>query len=281
MSQQNIHLNASPLPLHLRELSLRAGGAGRLLVSGLSLSIEPGQRWALLGPNGAGKSTLLAAVAGLALPAGGELRIGERVLAQWPARELVRQRAWCPQFWLDPFPASSWETVACAVVATQPAVSAQRAEDVARDWLQRFDVGALADSDVRTLSGGERQRVALATACAQAAPLLLLDEPTAHLDWAHQVLLQPLLTAWSAAGGTVFAAVHDLNMAWSFATHALLLDGRGGFAAGTRDEILQAAPLSHAYAVPVSVLEEGDARWFRVDLSATGNGGNEQRKTGQ
>ncbi|MDQ8020600.1 MAG: ABC transporter ATP-binding protein [Moraxellaceae bacterium] len=268
MSAAPIRLNASPVPLHLRDVALRAGNAGRQLVSALSLSIEPGQRWALLGPNGAGKSTLLSAVAGLSTTAAGEIRLGERALSQWPARELARQRAWCPQFWLDPFPASGWETVACAVVATQPDLSAAQAELLARDWLKGFDVGALADNDVRTLSGGERQRVALATACAQGAPLLLLDEPTAHLDWAHQVLLQPLLSAWSAAGGTVFAAVHDLNMAWNFATHALLLDGQGGFVAGTREEVLQAAPLSHAYAVPVSVLEEGDARWFRVDLSA-------------
>ncbi|MDP5239157.1 ABC transporter ATP-binding protein [Uliginosibacterium sp. 31-16] len=254
--------------LRLENLHLNAGGKpdGRMLIGELSLSMNPGERWVLLGPNGAGKSTLLVALAGLLSPNAGCILMQGRQLTDWPGEALAKQRAWCPQFWLDPFPVSAWETVACALFALHPEHSANEVEGHARRWLTEFDVGHLADTDVRMLSGGERQRVALATACAQGAPLLLLDEPSSHLDWSHQALLQARLKAWAADGGTVLAAVHDLNLAWTLATHALLLDGKGGAVHGTRDEVLRADALSAAYGVPVSLREENDARWFRVDL---------------
>jgi iron complex transport system ATP-binding protein len=230
-------LNYRAAPLRLEDLMIRAGGHGRVLIEKLSLRISAGERWALLGPNGAGKSTLLATLAGLLSPAAGSIHFGERRLAHHGATELARQRAWCPQFWLDPFPVSAWETVACAVQATDPEMAASEIEQRARAWLDRLDVAALADTDARTLSGGERQRVALATACAQ------------------------------GEGGTVLAAVHDLNLAWHLATHVLLLDGRGDAVAGLRDEILQADSLSQAFGIPVRVQEEGGERWFRIELS--------------
>lgn len=259
---------SAALPLRLENLALRAGAtpAGRLLCSGLNLSIMPGERWVLLGPNGAGKSTLLMAIAGLIELDAGRITLGDRGLQDWRSEMLAQARAWCPQFWLDPFPVSAWETVACAILATRAELAAESVEQTARTWLGKLDAGHLADTDVRTLSGGERQRVALATACAQAAPLLLLDEPTSHLDWSHQAVLQRLLKQWSQDGGTVLAAVHDLNLAWTLATHALLLDGRGGAKWGSREEVLTADALGIAYGVPVSIIEEGSARWFRIDL---------------
>lgn len=254
--------------MRLDGLVLNAGGRadGRPLLGPLDAAFAPGERWVLLGPNGAGKSTLLLALAGLVAPNAGSITLEGCRLADWPAAELARQRAWSPQFWLDPFPVSAWETVACVLLALDPRRDASTVEARARHWLAEFDVGHLADHDVRLLSGGERQRVALASACAQEAPLLLLDEPTSHLDWSHQALLQARLKHWSAGGGTVLAAVHDLNLAWTLATHALLLDGRGSCRVGPREEVLQADLLAEAYGVPVSVRDENGSRWFRIDL---------------
>jgi iron complex transport system ATP-binding protein len=256
------------LPLRLENIALRAGAKpdGRLLCSGLDISIAPGERWVLLGPNGAGKSTLLMSLAGLIQPDAGSIVLGDLPLPAWRSEAMARTRAWCPQFWLDPFPVSAWETVACAIIATRPELESERVQQIAREWLTQLDAAHLAEVDVRTLSGGERQRVALATACAQDAPLLLLDEPTSHLDWSHQAVLQALLKRWSQDGGTVLAAVHDLNLAWTFATHALLLDGRGGAIWGRREEVLTAVALASAYGVPVNIIEDGASRWFRVDL---------------
>jgi iron complex transport system ATP-binding protein len=231
--------------LALHDVCLRAGTHGRVLCSGLSAVVEPGQRWVLLGPNGAGKSTLLATLAGLLLPAGGEITLHGRALDEWPLGELARERAWCPPHWTDPFPATVAETVRLA----------RRDDDGAaalRLLLDQFDVAPLANADVRTLSGGERQRVALATAWWQGAPLLLLDEPTAHLDLAHQELLVQRL---HEHGGSVVASLHDLNLAWRVATQAVLLDGRGGAVVGTRDEVLTPERLGHAFGVPIAWVE--------------------------
>ena len=267
------------LPIAIESLVLRAGGFadGRILIRDFSLRIAPGERWVVLGPNGAGKSTLLAALAGLTVPAAGRITLGDRALNEWPPGVLARERAWCPQFWLDPFPLSVWESVACAVLATHPELDGDDSRRWAQASLEQLDVAHLSQKDVRALSGGERQRVALATACAQAAPILLLDEPTAHLDWGHQVALQLWLKRWtsgasatetetSAAKGTAIVAVHDLNLAWTLATHALLLDGNGGACFGPREDVLTASTLQAAYGVRVNVREEDGTRWFRVDL---------------
>jgi iron complex transport system ATP-binding protein len=231
--------------LALHDVSLRAGAHGRVLCSGVNAVVEPGQRWVLLGPNGAGKSTLLATLAGLLTPSQGTITLHGLALDEWPLAELARERAWCPPHWTDPFPATVAETVRLA---------RRHADDTLalRALLDQFDVAPLASADVRTLSGGERQRVALATAWWQGAPLLLLDEPTAHLDLSHQELL---VTRMQEHGGSVVASLHDLNLAWRVATHALLLDGRGGVVVGTRDEVLAPERLGHAFGVPVAWVE--------------------------
>jgi len=257
-----------PLDLRLDRLSLCAGGKpdGRRLCDGLDLRVAPGERWVILGPNGAGKSTLLMAVAGLLPPNAGRVFLGDRALSGWPGEELARARAWCPQLWLDPFPVTACETVAAAVLATNGREDAGSVERTAHHWLGELDAAPLAERDVRSLSGGERQRVALATALAQAAPLLLLDEPTSHLDWPHQGLLREQLARWSARQGTVLLAMHDVNLAWLLATHALLLDGKGNAVHGPRDDVLTAAAIGKVYGLSVTVVADGDSRWFRARL---------------
>lgn len=263
--------------MRLQGLSLRAGALlrGRVLFDRLDALIEPGQSWVVLGPNGAGKSTLLAALAGLVAPSAGSIELNGRPLATWPLRELSRQRAWCPQFWLDPFAARVDETVRLArPAAAWWARDADADEDTERitRLLQRLDIAHLAAADVRTLSGGERQRVAIATALWQETPWLMLDEPASHLDLQHQQLLVQVLRAHAAAGGAVLASLHDLNLAWSLATHAVLLDGRGGAFSGPRDTVMAPEHLSAAFGVPVSRVEVCGVQRFWVGAAA-GEGG--------
>jgi iron complex transport system ATP-binding protein len=243
-------------------LALRAGGAGRTLCLNLSVDVQAGQCWVVLGPNGAGKSTLLATLAGLLAPSAGRVSLNERALAQWPLQALAAERAWCPAHWSDPFPATVAETVR---LARQLASPDHELLALLADW----DVAHLAHADVRTLSGGERQRVALAAACWQAAPLLLLDEPASHLDLSHQQLLVRRLQAHTQGGGSAVVTLHDLNLAWSVATHAVLLDGRGGAHAGARETVLTPEHLSAAFGVPVAWVEVCGHRRFWVDEPAT------------
>jgi iron complex transport system ATP-binding protein len=247
--------------LQAQALTLRAGSAGRVLCSSLSFEVAAHQCWVVLGPNGAGKSTLLATLAGLLAPPQGRVLLGERGLAQWPLQALAAQRAWCPAHWSDPFPATVAETVRLAREAASPA------HDLLA-LLQQWDVAHLAHADVRTLSGGERQRVALASAWWQASPLLLLDEPASHLDLAHQDLLAQRIRAHVAGGGSVVVTLHDLNLAWRVATHAVLLDGKAQARAGQRDAVLTPEHLSAAFGVQVARVEVCGQQRFWVGAPA-------------
>jgi iron complex transport system ATP-binding protein len=250
-------MNAPALRFAVENLGLRAGGTarGRLLFEQLSFAVEAGQRWVVLGPNGAGKSSLLAAMAGVFHASAGRIRLRERDIASWRPEALADWRAWCPQFWTDPFPASVLETACLAARRGAWWSSEAVDETTAQRVLGELDLAGLAQADVRQLSGGERQRVAVATAMLQGAPLLLLDEPASHLDLAHQQLLLGVLARHAERGGAVVASLHDINIAWDLASHAVLIDGRGGVHAGPRDTVICAPLLSAAFGVAVDRVE--------------------------
>lgn len=252
--------------LEVHGLGLRAGAHGRSLCSGLGFAVEPGQCWVLLGPNGAGKSTLLATLSGLLAPAQGGVSLHGRALDAWPLAELAAQRAWCAPHWHDPFPATAAQTVQLARPRAAWWLGDAEGDEPAalQALLHELDLATLADADVRTLSDGERQRVALAAAWWQRAPLLLLDEPASHLDLSHQQLLVRLLHEHARGGGSVVASLHDLDLAWRVATHAVLLDGRGHATAGVRDAVLVPERLSAAFGVPVAWVEVCEERRFWV-----------------
>ena len=258
-------MSCAVLHLQARGLALNAGGraSGRRLFSGLDLDVRDGECWVVLGPNGAGKSSLLAALAGVFELAGGRIALQGRALADWRAAELADRRAWCPQFWIDPFPATVTQTL--RLVRDRSAWwPRDGADDPGLDvMLAALDLHALAGADVRTLSGGERQRVAIASTLLQGAPLVLLDEPASHLDLAHQRMLVDVLHAHAGPGRAVVASLHDLNLAAELATHALLLDGRGGVAAGPVDEVMTPDRLSRAFGVAIERVEVcGERRYW-------------------
>jgi len=258
--------SAASVELAVVGLHLKAGGSarGRNLFGPLDLRIGGGQRWVVIGPNGAGKSSLLAAIAAVFPLAAGEVRIDGRPLFEWSADDLAGRRAWSPQFWSDPFPATVRET---AVLARDRgfrwrAASGDSDEPAVDRLLRRLDLERLAEIDVQALSGGERQRVAIATALLQEAPLLLLDEPASHLDPAHQRLLLGLLVDHARQGGSFLASLHDLNLAWDLADHCIVLDGKGGAIAGPRDEVLTAERMSRVFEVSIESVELHGARRF-------------------
>ena len=263
-----------PVLLEASGLSLHAGGGARnrVLFSGLDLRVAAGERWIVVGPNGAGKSSLLAALAGVFAIAAGSVRIDGVELVAWRPSALAERRAWSPQFWSDPFPATVRETAALAHrrdAGWRGALEGRSDPEVER-VLARLLLDELADSDVQTLSGGERQRVALATALLQDAPLLLLDEPASHLDLAHERLLVDLLLAHAASGGAVVASLHDLDLAWDLASHVVLMDGRGGVVAGPRDQVLLADRLGAVFGVALHAIEVAGARRFVVAPNGAG-----------
>ena len=244
--------------LKLADVALAA--AGRTLVEHLDLEIRPGQRWAVLGPNGAGKSTLLRAMAGARSPDAGEVRVDDVAIERYAELDLARVRALVTDRWIDPFASSVLDTVLTARYAFGD--DDGTGELVARELLTAVDCAHLMQRDVRRLSRGERQRVAIATALAQATPTVLLDEPTAHQDPRHQAwVIDLLLTLEDRA---LVATLHDINAAARFATHVLLMSGRGTHRAGPVDEVLQDDALSELFETRIgSVLADGE-RFFRV-----------------
>jgi len=232
--------------------SLTLCAEGRVLVRDLSMQVGPGERWAVLGPNGAGKSTLLAVCAGVRVPLQGGIRVLGDAVAQTSVGALAARRALMSDRWVDPFAATVLDTVLTA----RHYLGRPGAQDVdaAHQCLSMLDAQALCARDVRSLSRGERQRVALATTLAQETPLVLLDEPTAHQDPRHQVLVLDALCAPVFAQRAFVVSMHDMNAAARFATHVLLLTGHGGWYAGERSEVLTAERLSVVFGTQMDAL---------------------------
>jgi iron complex transport system ATP-binding protein len=244
-------------------LSLNIGR--RQLIADLNWRVKDGECWSVIGRNGAGKSTLLRTLAGLRATDGGHVEIGQRPLAEWPLDQLARQRAFLAQSRSDAFAYSVIETV---LSARHPYHSNRYWEDsddhaIALKSLEAMEVADLAERDVRTLSGGERQRVAIAAMLAQDTPLLLLDEPANALDLAHQVSVMGLLARLCREQGKTAVMVgHDLTLAHSVSTHALLLMGDGRWLAGTTAEVMRADLLSDYLGHPIDIIQHGKRSIF-------------------
>jgi iron complex transport system ATP-binding protein len=249
--------------LDTKKLTLRV--SRRTLVDSLDWNILPGQCWCVIGRNGAGKSTLLRALAGVRDADGGSVRIDGRALSDWSPLELAQRRAWLPQGRNDPFGYRAIDTVLMARHPYQGGRYWESEADLAlaREALRRLDAGHLETRDVRTLSGGERQRVAIAATLAQQTPLLLLDEPAAALDLAHQVAAMDLFARLCREEGRAVVLVsHDLNLAHRAASHALLLMPDGGWRAGPVDEIMTPALLGACLGHPVEAFRHAGRMLF-------------------
>lgn len=224
----------------LADHSLRAEGLGLqlgrgLCLRGLDVQVQAGRVTALLGPNGAGKSTLLSLLAGQRRPAQGRVCLGGRPLAQWPAPLLARVRALMPQHHPVAFDFAVRDIVALGRYPHRLQPSAQESAIVPAA-MRLTGVAHLADRAYASLSGGEQARCQLARVLAQlwepvrnpqgqpAPRWLLLDEPTAALDWAHQMHVLDTVRHWAHAQGVgVVAVLHDLNLALRYADHAVVL----------------------------------------------------------
>ena len=241
--------------LKIERLSVSYGS--RRVLTDVSLEVNSGEVVALIGPNGAGKSTLVRAVSGIVPVQAGTIRTnGDNLLSLAPMQR-ARFLAVVPQAVAMPPAYSVWETV---LMGRTPYLNflgqaSTRDETIARQALAKVDALDLAERRVGELSGGEQQRVLLARALAQSTPILLLDEPTVHLDLQHQVsLMEMVRTLAHTENLAVLIALHDLNLAARYADRVALLVAGEIKAAGTPRQVLTPEVISAAYHLQVQVV---------------------------
>ena len=244
-----------------------AGYRDRLVLRGVDLTIAAGERVALLGPNGAGKSTILRVLAGILPARSGEVLLGGDPVARLGRGQVARRLAAVPGQASLPFATRVEEVVGLGRLPHEDPFRGPRAEDRAAVTaaLERVGITALRDRDARELSLGERQLVLLALAVAQGAPLLVLDEPTVHLDLHHQVAVMELLADLNARDGTtILAVLHDLALARHFFPRLVLVDGGRVVADGPPRLVLRPERVRAVYGVDPGIL---DARAEAVELN--------------
>lgn len=252
----------------LEAIDVHLSYGGRRVLQGIQLRAQPGRLLALIGPNGAGKSSLLAVMAGLRRPSLGEMQLDGRPVHAWASHELARRRAMLSQRVQLGFAFRVEEVV---MLGRSPHGTLSRREadlSIVDAAMQATRVLHLRSRSYLALSGGEQQRVQLARVlaqiwdCREAPAWLLLDEPEAGLDIAHQHDMLLHAQAWARQGFGVVVVLHDLNLAARYADDiALLAQGRL-IRHGEPTHALEADVLSRVYGMPLQRSLDEDGRWL-------------------
>jgi iron complex transport system ATP-binding protein len=242
----------------------RATAAGDVL-SDLSLTLSPGEFVVVVGPNGAGKSTLLRVLSGTLSPRAGQVTLFGQDLARLERRTVARRIAVVPQGGEVAFGFSVEQVVMMGRTPHQSGLQLASTVDstVVTEAMAMTGILDLRHRAVAELSGGEQKLVALARALAQKPGVLLLDEPSAHLDPRHAVALFELLVSQAREQGlSCLAIAHDLNLAAAFADRVVLLHRGAVRACGTVAEVMTQENLSHAFGLDLEMGQVGSVRFF-------------------
>jgi iron complex transport system ATP-binding protein len=236
--------------------NLHAGYGGVAILQGVSIELRESEFAGVIGPNGSGKTTLLRSMSRVLAPMSGSVSLDGKDIYSVPAREFARRVAVVPQDTLVAFDFSVLEIV---LMGRSPrlgrfAIEGHRDVEIALEALARTGTEHLKDRQINALSGGERQRVMVARALAQEPEVLLLDEPTSHLDISFQFEIMDLVKSLNRERGmTVLAVLHDLNLASQYCDRLVLI-GQGSVQAdGSPDEVITADNIRRVYGAEVWV----------------------------
>ena len=238
--------------LHVREITVKYGD--RDVLRDVSVTLSGGEIIVLLGANGAGKTTLIRALNGTLPLATGEIELAGVNLTSLSRREIAKSIAVVAQENETRFPVTVLEFILSGRFAHGGAFGwkTDKDFDFAKNALNDCDLSAYASRLMNNLSGGERQRVVLARALAVGAKILLLDEPTANLDLAHQAMMFRLVRKrCDECGGSAIVITHDLNLASAFADEIIMLKDGRIIAKGTPAEVMTAENVREVFGVEV------------------------------
>lgn len=253
--------------------SLTAGYNSRPVIHDVSLSVGPGEIVTLVGPNGSGKTTLIRAISGIISPVSGSVHIQGKDIYALSVSQRARFLATVPQARKLPEGYTVWQTV---LYGRTPYLgwlgkASDRDREICQWALESTHLLALREKPVEELSGGEQQLVLVARALAQKTPVLLLDEPTAHLDLQHQNIILRLIHQLAQKNQlAVLMSMHDLNLVSLFADKVALLGEGRLHALGTPVEVLEEKILARVFRTPVSVISHPILRVPLVFLDGKG-----------
>jgi iron complex transport system ATP-binding protein len=244
--------------LSFEGISIEIGG--REILRDVNLELPSGEILTLAGCNGAGKTTLLRIASRVLRPSAGRVRVRGRAAESLSRRALAREIAMVPQDVQVAFPFRAGEVVLMGRSPHLGAFGYESRADVerAREAMERVGIAALADRSILELSGGERQLVLNARALAQDTEVLLLDEPTAHLDLRHRIQVLALVREFAAAGRSALVVSHDLTLAARTCDRIGLLAAGGLLALGRPREVLSRENLREAFDIEAEVITAPD-----------------------
>jgi len=239
--------------MSLEARALAFGYRSHPVGSGIDLTLEPGRVLCLLGPNGSGKTTLMKTLLGLLAPLGGHVRLDGRDLAEWKPRERATRLAYVPQAAETFFDFTVLEMVEMGRTSHRGIFARPSARDaqLAGEALETLGIAGLAERAIHRVSGGERQLALIARALATEAAMVVLDEPTANLDFGNQMRVLAEITRLKARGIAVLLCSHDPGHALEVADEVLLIREGRTFARGTPAETITDANLSRLYGIEV------------------------------
>lgn len=227
----------------------------RPVLDNVTFTAREGELLSILGPNGVGKSTLFRCVLGLLKGWQGEIRLAGEDVKGLSARALAKRVAYIPQQSYPAFQYSVFDMVLMGTAAHSPAFAppGKQEEEAARDALERLDILNLAGRSYARLSGGEKQLVLIARALAQHSRVLLMDEPTANLDYGNRLKVLTKVRALAGDGYTVVQTTHEPEQAYLFSHRLLAMKDGRVLAQGEPGEVLTAELILSLYGVEVEV----------------------------
>lgn len=240
----------------LETRGLCIGYPGRRVAGNIGIGVRPGTVLCLLGPNGCGKTTLFRTILGLLPPLAGSVVYAGVPLPRLSRGEIACKVAYVPQAHAATFPFRVRDIVLMGRTSHRGAFAAPSRED--RDStdqaLAQLGIEDLAEREYTRISGGQRQLVLIARALAQAAPVIVMDEPTASLDFGNQAMVLARIKALAARGLAVVLSTHDPDHAFAVADTVVFLNDGGVAAQGAPQEVLTAARLSSVYGIDVEIV---------------------------
>jgi iron complex transport system ATP-binding protein len=244
---------AAGLLIEARQVAI--GYGGKVVARDIDVSLRAGEVVCLLGPNGSGKTTLFKTLLRLIARLAGSISIAGRPIDSWRPGQLALRQAYVPQANISVFPYRVLDMVLMGRTARLGVFSAPSAADRERAWtaLERLGIADLAEREYTRISGGQRQLTLIARALAQEAPSIVMDEPTASLDFGNQALVLREVARLARGGLGIVLSTHQPDHAFAIASRVLLLHDGRVVADGSPREVLTRQRLEQVYGVPVSL----------------------------